>query len=154
MRLTTGTSWRDETCLTHSKVVSMISTVSWHGFASSTALLYMWHLYWVIHSQMLTIQATIYAYKKHWHNIVDILLFANLSCTTKETSKIQSYQLEIDVLSVVKTFLVYLPQVYVVWFYATSYLSCYVEIVSQRKNSVNMIMYTSCGWLQGDQHFI
>lgn len=82
---------------------------------------------------MLTIQATIYAYKKHWHNIVDILLFANLSIInamtmhnykrSKETSKNQSYQLEIDVLSVIQSFLIYLPLVYVVC-YITTQLLC------------------------------
>ena len=73
---------------------------------------------------MLTIQATIYAYKKHWHNILDILLFANLTIINamtihnykraKETSKNQSYQTEIDILSGIQTFLIYLPLVYVV----------------------------------------
>ena len=73
---------------------------------------------------MLTIQATNYVYKKHWHNILDILLFANLAAINamtlqnykraKETGKDRSYQTEIDILSAIQTFLIYLPLIYVV----------------------------------------
>ena len=78
---------------------------------------------------MLTIQATNYVYKKYWHNILDILLFANLAAINamtlhnykraKETGKDRSYQTEIDILSAIQTFLIYLPLIYVV---------CYVII--------------------------
>lgn len=73
---------------------------------------------------MLTIQATNYVYKKHWHNILDILLFANLAVINamtlhnykraKETGKDRSYQIEIDVFSTIQTFLTYLPLIYVI----------------------------------------
>jgi hypothetical protein len=73
---------------------------------------------------MLTIQATNYVYKKHWHNILDILLFANLAAINamtlhnykraKETGKDHSYQIEIDIVSAIQTFLTYLPLIYVI----------------------------------------
>ena len=73
---------------------------------------------------ILTIQAINYVYKKHWHNILDILLFANLAAINamtlhnykraKETGKNHSYQIEIDILSAIQTFLIYLPLIYVV----------------------------------------
>ena len=81
---------------------------------------------------MLTIQATNYVYKKHWHNILDILLFANLAAINamtlhnykraKETGKNPSYQIEIDVLSAIQTFLIYLPFIYVVCYIITQTL--------------------------------
>ena len=84
---------------------------------------------------MLTIQATTYPYKKHWHNLLDILLFANLAIINamtmhnykraKETSKNASYQLDIDILSGIQTFLIYLPLVYVV---------CYILFQLLRRN--------------------
>ena len=82
---------------------------------------------------MLTIQATTYAYKKHWHNILDILLFANLAAINamtlhnykraKEIRKNQSYQREIDIVSGIQTFLIYLPLIYIVWYIITQLLS-------------------------------
>ena len=80
---------------------------------------------------ILTLQAVIYAYIKHWHNVLDILLFANLAVINamtlhnykraKETSKNTTYQREIDIFSAIQTFLIYLPLVYVVC-YITSTL--------------------------------
>ena len=97
---------------------------------------------------MLTIQATIYAYKKHWHNILDILLFANLTIINamtihnykraKETSKNQSYQTEIDILSGIQTFLIYLPLVYVVCYII--YKNTTREKDSLRESHVNTTM--------------
>ena len=81
---------------------------------------------------MLMIQATNYVYKKHWHNILDILLFANLSAINamtlhnykraKETGKSYTYQIEIYILSGIQTFLIYLPLIYVVGYIITQLL--------------------------------
>ena len=82
---------------------------------------------------MLTIQAITYAYKKHWHNIIDILIFANLAVINamtllnykkaKDINKNQLYQREIDILSGIQTFLIYLPLIYMVCYITTQLLS-------------------------------
>ena len=81
---------------------------------------------------ILTLQAIIYAYRTHWHNVLDILLFANLAIINamtlhnykraKETSKNANYQREIDILSGVQTFLIYLPLVYVMCYIISTML--------------------------------
>ena len=78
---------------------------------------------------MLTIQATTYAYKKHWHNTVDILLFTNLAVINAmtifnykratEINKDQLYQREIDIVRGIQTFLIYLPLAYLVCYIIT-----------------------------------
>ena len=66
---------------------------------------------------MLTLQATTYAYKKYWHNILDTLLFADLAIINAMTmynyrTKKNADPLTINIISGVQTFLVLLPIVY------------------------------------------
>ena len=73
---------------------------------------------------MLTLQAATYAYKRHWHNLIDILLFANLAIINaltmhnyKRAKEQNVYTTSINVVSAVQTFLILLPFVYVVCYY-------------------------------------
>ena len=70
---------------------------------------------------MLTLQATTYAYRKRWHNILDALLFADLAVINAMT--MYNYDraknddpFTISVLSGVQTILVMLPMLYMVCF--------------------------------------
>ena len=73
---------------------------------------------------MLTLQATTYAYKRRWHNLIDILLFANLAIINaltmynyKRARDPNSYTTSINIVSAVQTLLILFPFVYVVCYY-------------------------------------
>lgn len=73
---------------------------------------------------MLTLQATTYAYKRRWHNLIDILLFANLAIINaltmhnyKRARDPNTYTASINIVSAVQTFLILFPLVYVVCYY-------------------------------------
>ena len=70
---------------------------------------------------MLTLQATTYAYRKRWHNILDTLLFADLAIINALT--MLNYKLAlsdnffaINILSGIQVFLVVLPMLYILCF--------------------------------------
>ena len=73
---------------------------------------------------MLTLQATTYAYKRHWHNLIDILLFANLAIINaltmhnyKRAKESKVYTTSINIVSAVQTFLILFPFVYIVCYH-------------------------------------
>ena len=73
---------------------------------------------------MLTLQAATYAYKRHWHNLIDILLFANLAVINaltihnyKRTKEQNAYTTSINIVSAIQTILILLPLIYVVCYY-------------------------------------
>jgi predicted outer membrane repeat protein len=75
---------------------------------------------------MLTLQATTYAYKRRWHNLIDVLLFANLAIINaltmhnyKRARDPNPYTTSINIVSAVQTFLILFPFVYVVCYYVT-----------------------------------
>ena len=68
---------------------------------------------------MLTLQATTYAYRKRWHNVLDTVLFANLAIinalTMLNLNLIASDDnlLTVNILSGIQVFLIILPTVYI-----------------------------------------
>ena len=74
---------------------------------------------------MFTLHATTYAYKKRWHNILDTLLFANLAIINALTMynyeiTMNGDHLTINIISIIQTFLVLLPTVYIIIYLACS----------------------------------
>ena len=72
---------------------------------------------------MLTLQATTYAYYRRWHNIVDILLFANLATINamtmynyKRAKEPIDHIKDINIVSAIQAILISLPFVYMVCF--------------------------------------
>ena len=75
---------------------------------------------------MLTLQATTYAYKRLWHNFIDILLFANLAIINaltmhnyKRVKEPNTNTTSINIVSAVQTFLILLPFMYIVCYILT-----------------------------------
>ena len=74
---------------------------------------------------MLTLHAATNAYKKHWHNILDTLLLANLAIINALTMynyriTMNGEHLTINILSVIQTFLVLLPALYMITYFVCS----------------------------------
>lgn len=76
---------------------------------------------------MFALHAATNAYKKHWHNILDTLLFANLAIINALTMynykiTMNGEHLTINILSIIQTFLVLLPMLYMITYLACSHL--------------------------------
>ena len=72
---------------------------------------------------MLTLQATTHPYNRHWHNIVDILLFADLAIINamtmhnfKKANQINSNKGSTNTVSAIQTILIFIPFLYMLCF--------------------------------------
>ena len=92
---------------------------------------------------MLTLQATTYAYRKRWHNILDTLLFADLAIINALT--MLNYKLAqsdnffaINILSGIQVFLVVLPILYILCFLCSCIVLRVKILRGQTKNEEDL----------------